>query len=580
MRGGYEAKQDRVTIKKCGDVNLRTVSREARAFLAFSLFTQARFFFFYFLQMSENAKKSSSWLAPFFELNFIEMMERLAYNSVRVVAPIYIMQADNAGGLHLTAAAKGTLYAWWAVVQCFLPIITGGFADRYGYKKMMVISVATMSAGYLLMAFLRDVPALDAFANVLGFDGVNGNYIGFFVGITVFATGSALFKPGIQGALSHTLPHEKSSLGWGVFYWVVNIGALIGHYIPVVFLSGEFLPETLGAANSAMRWRVVFMISAAMILVNFLPLIFFKDTPSGASKTASVWRVLFNAIRDIFQPRLLAWILIMSGFWLMMFQLWDLQPNFLEDWVSSANVAAVANGILPESISRFIVETSPAGTLRVPQAVLISANATFIIIGVVGVSWITRKMRTLDAMVFGMVMATIGVVVAGFTQNAWFFLLGVVFFSLGEMFTGPKKSQYLSEIAPSDKKGVYLAYINIPVGVGIFVGAKLAGFIYGNVGEKATLALRFIAEQKGIEWRPFFDEVSTLENTLGISRAEALPTLEKMLGISSQDATNLLWETYSPNLTVWLPFAAIGILSAIALVIFSRLARRWKDMDA
>lgn len=41
--------------------------------------------------MSENAKKSSSWLAPFFELNFIEMMERLAYNSVRVVAPIYIM---------------------------------------------------------------------------------------------------------------------------------------------------------------------------------------------------------------------------------------------------------------------------------------------------------------------------------------------------------------------------------------------------------------------------------------------------------------------------------------------------------
>jgi len=32
--------------------------------------------------MSENAKKSTSWLAPFFELNFIEMMERLAYNQL------------------------------------------------------------------------------------------------------------------------------------------------------------------------------------------------------------------------------------------------------------------------------------------------------------------------------------------------------------------------------------------------------------------------------------------------------------------------------------------------------------------
>lgn len=525
-------------------------------------------------------KSSSSWLTPFFELNFIEMMERLAYNSVRVVAPIYIMQADNVGGLHLTASAKGTLYAWWAIIQCFLPIITGGFADRYGYKKMMVISVATMSAGYLLMAFLRDLSALDALAGTLGIDGVNGNYIGFITGITVFATGSALFKPGIQGALSHTLPRDKSSLGWGVFYWVVNIGALVGHYIPVVFLSENFMAGTLGEANSADRWRLVFMVSAGMILINFLPLLFFKDTPSGASKTLSIGRVLVNAIRDIFQPRLLAWILIMSGFWLMMFQLWDLQPNFLEDWVSSANVAAAANSILPASISQFLVETSPAGTLRVPQAVLISANATFIIIGVVGVSWITRKMRTLDAMVFGMIMATIGVVVAGYTQNAWFFLLGVVFFSLGEMFTGPKKSQYLSEIAPPDKKGVYLAYINIPVGVGIFVGAKLAGFIYGNVGEKATLALRFIAEKKGVAWRPFFDSVSELEATLGISRNEAMPALEKLLGCSAEEATTLLWNTYAPNLTVWLPFAAIGVLSAIALVIFSRLAKRWKDMNA
>lgn len=526
------------------------------------------------------AKKSAAWLAPFFELNFIEMMERLAYNSVRVVAPIYIMQADNAGGLHLTAAAKGTLYAWWAIVQCFLPIITGGFADRYGYKKMMSISVATMSVGYLLMAFLRDVPALDAFAGTLGISGVNGDYLGFLAGITVFATGSALFKPGIQGALSHTLPREKSSLGWGVFYWVVNIGALIGHYIPVVFLSEKFAPDAFGAANSVERWRLVFIMSAVMILVNFLPLIFFKDTPSGASKTLGIGRVLVNAIRDIFQPRLLTWILIMSGFWLMMFQLWDLQPNFLEDWVSSANVAAVADAAFPESVSKFLVEISPAGEMRVPQAVLISANATFIIVGVVAVSWITRKMRTLDAMIFGMIMATIGVVVAGYTRNAWFFLLGVVFFSLGEMFTGPKKSQYLSEIAPPDKKGVYLAYINIPVGVGIFVGAKLAGLIYGNVGEKATLALRWIAEQKGIAWRPFFDDVSALESALGIARNEAVPAMQSMLGCSAEEATQLLWQTYSPNLAVWLPFAAIGIVSAIALVIFSRMAKRWNDMNA
>jgi len=39
-------------------------------------------------------------------LNIIEMFERLAYYSVRSVVAIYIMQADDPNGLHLTAADK------------------------------------------------------------------------------------------------------------------------------------------------------------------------------------------------------------------------------------------------------------------------------------------------------------------------------------------------------------------------------------------------------------------------------------------------------------------------------------------
>ena len=48
----------------------------------------------------------------FWVLNSIEMWERLAFYNLRVMAPIYIMQADTPGGLHLTAAHKGTIYAW------------------------------------------------------------------------------------------------------------------------------------------------------------------------------------------------------------------------------------------------------------------------------------------------------------------------------------------------------------------------------------------------------------------------------------------------------------------------------------
>src|SRR5512139_3761972 len=87
----------------------------------------------------------------FWTLNSIEMFERLAFFNLRVMAPIYIMQADNPGGLHLSALDKGSIYAWWAAFQSLLPIVTGGFADRFGYKRTLGFSISLMMTGYVMI---------------------------------------------------------------------------------------------------------------------------------------------------------------------------------------------------------------------------------------------------------------------------------------------------------------------------------------------------------------------------------------------------------------------------------------------
>src|SRR6185503_10612408 len=125
----------------------------------------------------------------FWTLNTIEMWERLAFYNVRVMAPIYIMQADNPGGLHLTAADKGTIYAWWAAFQSLLPIVTGGFADRFGYKRTLGFSIILMMLGYLMIAFLRDLTFIS-------------NFWAFFIAVMTLATGTAFFKPSLQGSLA------------------------------------------------------------------------------------------------------------------------------------------------------------------------------------------------------------------------------------------------------------------------------------------------------------------------------------------------------------------------------------------
>jgi dipeptide/tripeptide permease len=177
----------------------------------------------------------------FWLLNSIEMLERLAYYALRTVIPVYIMQADNPGGLHLSAGEKGVIFGIWYLVQSFLPIITGGIADRFGFKRTMVCAVSTIMLGYIMIAFMRDL-------------GFVGNHTAFLTAIIVLATGTAFFKPSIQGALALSMSKETSSVGWSLFYWVVNIGGFSGPIIATKLLA-------MGGGTAA-DWRNVFLAAA------------------------------------------------------------------------------------------------------------------------------------------------------------------------------------------------------------------------------------------------------------------------------------------------------------------------------
>jgi hypothetical protein len=109
----------------------------------------------------------------------------------------------------------------------------------------------------------------------------------------------------------------------------------------------------------------------------------------------------------------------------------------------------------------------------------------------------------------------------------------------------------------------------------------MAGYVYGNFGEKAVLALRYIAEHTPFgQAKAWNGNVQQLEQCLGITRPQAMARLQELTGTDSIQATRLLWDSYSPHLYVWIPFAVIGLMAAVALWIFGRMAKRWSDMNA
>ena len=374
------------------------------------------------------------------------------------------------------------------------------------------------------------------------------------------ATGTAIFKPGIQGTLGHVLPHGKSSTGWGAFYWLVNVGAMIG-------------PPLAGFLR-AMSWSYVFYGCAAIVSLNYLMLFTYQDPESGYAKKDSVTDVMIVTLKNLMNGRLIVVLSILAGFWLMMYQLWDLAPNFIADWVDTRDIL----GMFPEAWTH--VPADDRGR-QVLQENVLNFNAFLIVLLIIPLSMLVRKMKTLVAMLIGMIIATLGIITSG-TNTGWFLLLAIFLFSAGEMLTGPKKLELFDLIAPPGKKALYLGYVNVPVGVGWLVGSLISGYLYGNFGEKAILSLKYLAEKteylanNGLAaWN---GDVATLEATVGVKRSGAFQALMEHMKLNGTDATQLLWDTYSPQ-QVWYQLAGIGVASIIALFFFIRWVRRTGDMD-
>lgn len=483
--------------------------------------------------------KRLSW--AFWMLCIMEGWERLAYFGLVNVWAVYISQADLAEGLHWSQADRGWMMAWFSALGSLLPMFTGGFADRYGYKQTIFVSITLKVAGYIVMALSRE-------------------YWPFFGGAMLLATGTALFKPGIQGSLAQNLTKENGSLGWGIFYWLVNVGGMIG--------------PPFASWLKGYGWSTVFWGCAAIAALNYGMLLTYKEQQSGADMTASPWKVLLETGKNILNLRLVLLLLILTGFWLMMYQLWDFHPVFITDWIDTEPLLR-AMPWLPDG---WIIEGLRGRQLE--QEHLLNLNATLIVLLVVPLSRIAARVRTLTAMMGGMFVATLGILATGLTQSVWLFLLGVLFFSLGEMFTGPKKTEYFAYIAPPGKKALYLGYVNIPVGLGRSIGAVLAANIYGATGERAMLAQRYLAEHPEVLGRSvaWSGDPEMLEAATGVSRADAFAFLCERLGQDGRAVTDLLWDAYDPWI-VWLPIAAIGLVSTIALFAFGQAARKWSDMN-
>lgn len=474
----------------------------------------------------------------------MELVERFAYYGVRVVLPVFMVAAFQQGGPELTQIQKGNIYAVWAVVQSFIPILSGGFADRYGYKLNIFLSTILKIIGYLIMGYtvmLSEMAAGMSLSDARA-QGIDNAYEIFFVGAMFLAFGTAIFKPGVQGLIANQMPKGSESLGWGLFYQMVNIGGFIG--------------PLLAGYLRILNWEYVFLACAGGIALNFIPLFFFAEParPEGAEAQTGPGRLLYRALSGLLEPRLFFFTISFAGFWLMFYQLFDILPNFIDDWIDSRKPAEWLSGIVGSGA----VPKTPDGNLT--QEWMINANALLISLFAFGVGYLTGRLKSLTAIVVGIGISAVAIYALGMSMSGWWILGAVGLFSVGEMMASPTKMRYLASIAPPGREGLYMGYVNFTVGIGWSIGSIIAGHMYQEQGDKVELARRYLVEQ----------QLASADEVAAIPKNDLLTFFGNVVGVDEWGTRDLLWKTYEPY-SMWLVFTLIGVGSMIAIIVYNHV---------
>ncbi len=481
----------------------------------------------------------------------MEMVERLAYYGVRAVATLYATRPVSEGALGVTMSAYGTIFLCWNLVQSLVPIATGGLSDRYGYKQTIFVSTILKILGYLIMAWFH-------------------SYAGFFMGAIFLAIGTAVFKPGIQGTLIRASNRRNSSMAWGVFYQTVNIGGWIG---PLIALQMRHL-----------EWKYVFYTNAGFICLNFLLLLTYRE-PGIEERLERNRRIaesgrehpnlLVEALEELAKPHLLVYLLIFSVWWLMFPMLWDVLPKYVDDWVDTAPLVKFFFGEAgtQNKFWHFFLGMDKSG-LRIEPEGIVNINAGMIMLTCFLFAALGARWRATTALMVGTILITASLVIYGATNYVGFAVVAILVFSMGEMLASPKYSEFLGNIAPPDKKAMWIGFSQAPMLIGWTIEGKLGPHLYGIFSSKDQFA-RDLLVQRGMS--P--DAVTPEKIPIG----EAFAQLVKYTGEAPERLTQQLYHSHNVGMT-WYVFAAVGVLSAIMIYFYGRwilqLAQRQSSQHA
>jgi dipeptide/tripeptide permease len=413
---------------------------------------------------------------PFWVANITEIFERLSYYGAFSSLALYLQEK-----LNFSTQSTGTLTGIFGGMVWFLAIFGGAAADRLGFRRALSIAYLILATAYFLIGSIGAswlTPVRNAVPLAL--------FVGFI--LILPALGVSLVKPCVVGTTARASKENVRSIGYSIYYTMVNIGGAAGPYV------ASWSHRHLGLEN-------VYRIAALSVFAMFwVVLLFFREPrkagdappPSIAQVARNFGVVLGNAklvipvvlvaLLLVFMSPFLAWwntsipwwiwvilaalvlagisrfmwfLVLFTGYWVVFWQQYISLPGFIHGYID------------------------PRADV---ELILITDGLTVIALTLV-VNYLTRKILAFHAVILGTVITSLSWVILALKPTVWGAVLSLFVLALGEIIQSPRYYEYISRLAPPGQQGTYMGFAFLPIGIGSLIGGWFGGRLLHHYGE-------------------------------------------------------------------------------------------------
>ncbi len=339
--------------------------------------------------------------------------------------------------LNFGVKQAGSLTGLFGGLVWFLAAFGGTLADRLGFRRSLSLAYFILSCSYFLLGSLG-APWLAPVRNAMP--------LGVLVTIVLMlpALGIALVKPCVVGTTARASKENVRSIGYSIYYTLVNIGGAAGPYV------ASWVHQHISVEN-------VFRVAALSVFAMFFAvlLLFKEPRRSDEAQTVNLAQAAKNFVTVISNPRFMIFLLIFSGYWIVYWQEFIILPLYIHDYIN------------PKTDTELILVTGPLTVISLQMLV----------------SFLTQRIPAFSAITLGTLISGLAWVILIIHPTVPMAILTLFTVSLGEITQSPRYYEYISRLAPSGQQGTYMGFAFLPIGIGSLIGGWFGGVLIHHFGE-------------------------------------------------------------------------------------------------